>query len=34
VLPELDAVGAGHYVACHRIADLAPPTFATPPISG
>ncbi len=29
VLPPLDTIGAGHYVACHRIAELSPPTFAT-----
>ena len=34
VLPPLDAIGAGHYVACHRTADLSPPTFAAPGTSG
>jgi peptide/nickel transport system ATP-binding protein len=29
VSPHLDAVGAGHLVACHRLDDIAPPDFAT-----
>jgi peptide/nickel transport system ATP-binding protein len=28
-LPALDAIAADHYVACHRVAELDPPVFAT-----
>jgi peptide/nickel transport system ATP-binding protein len=34
VLPPLDAIGTGHYVACHRISELSPPTFAAPNTPG